>query len=65
MMTRQENQTMSAVTDAHRTLTRYQSRTGGDWARDGYSVQAAQVAVEKAQADYDAAFRAYAEGVTA
>lgn len=57
--------TYTAVEKAHQTLTRYQARTGGDWARDGYSIRAAQIAVDKAQDDYTAAFTAYAQGVNA
>lgn len=59
--TRQENQmnTMTAVTEAHQTLARLQARTGGDWARNGYSIQAAQAAVDAAEAQYRAAFAAH------
>lgn len=54
----------TVLTDAHRELTRMQARTGGDWARDGYSIQAAQIAVEKAEADYRDAFAAYRTACT-
>lgn len=54
----------ATVTEAAATLTRYQQRTGGDWARDGFGIQSAQVAVDKAEADYRSAFAAYTATVT-
>lgn len=56
---------LDQVNETHATLVRYEARTGADWARDGFSLQAAQVAVEKARADYLAAFTAYAQTLEA
>jgi hypothetical protein len=56
------DQAYEIVTAAHRELMRYESRTGGDWARDGYGIEAAQKVVDRARADYMAAFLAYAAG---
>lgn len=53
------NIALAQVEAAHRELVRLESRSPSDWVRDGWGIQAAQVAVDAARAAYMAAFNAY------
>lgn len=52
------------VEKTHREWMRLEARTGSDWARDGYNMVNAQIAVDKAKKNYTEAFMAYAESVS-
>jgi hypothetical protein len=51
---------LAAVRKAYAEHARLAGRRGDDWAHDGYSLPAAQRAVDAAKARYDEAFSAYA-----